>query len=267
MITLGNAPTLAEHIQSWKNDGQSIGFVPTMGALHDGHLSLVEMAKNRADKVVVSIFVNPTQFAPHEDFDAYPRHIEDDKAKLESLGIDGVYTPATTDLYPNGPAITVKAGEAAKGLESDFRPHFFDGVTTIVHRLFRQVQPDIAIFGEKDYQQLQVIKEMVAAQNMDIEIIGGETKRDEYGLALSSRNAYLSPEEITIARSMNQIIRSVAHGINEGINVSRACKNAYEILLERGFREVDYVAYKPEWKRVLVAAWLGKTRLIDNVGV
>ena len=264
MITLESAKALEKQITLWKQDSQKIGFVPTMGALHEGHLSLVKIAQDNANKVLVSIFVNPTQFAPHEDFDSYPRDIKCDIAKLRHYGVDAVYLPHVKDIYPDGPQATMKAGKAGQGLESDFRPHFFDGVVTVVHRLFTQVQPDVAVFGKKDYQQLQVIREMVETENLPIEIFGGETARDELGLALSSRNAYLSAEELEIARMLNQILYSLAHGIGEGIDTDKACQNTADMLLETGFDKIDYVAYKPEWNRVLIAAWLGQTRLIDN---
>jgi pantoate--beta-alanine ligase len=241
-------------ISTWKEDGHRIGFVPTMGALHEGHVSLVSLALEQADRVIVSIFVNPTQFAPHEDFDSYPRDISGDIAKLSAAGAHAVYTPSVGDIYPDGAASTLKAGEAAKGLEGDCRPSHFDGVVTVVHRLFEHVQPDIAVFGEKDYQQLQVLKEMVAEHNLDITLIGAPIMRDEHGLALSSRNAYLSDKELAIARQLNVILR-------EGQN-SEAAKNA---LLAAGFDKVDYV--EKRWSRILAAAWLGKTRLIDNMAL
>lgn len=268
MIVAKSRTELEQIITAWKEEGLRIGFVPTMGALHDGHLSLCQIAQEHADKTLISIFVNPTQFAPHEDLDAYPRTLERDLEKLKILGgIDLVYAPRIQDIYPDGTAATLKAGNAAKGLESDFRPHFFDGVVSVVYRLFVQAQPDLAVFGEKDYQQLEVIREMVAEHNMGIQIIGAPIIRDEYGLALSSRNAYMNEGEIEIARMMNQILYGVAYGITEGIDIQTACNNAAEMLEKTGFDEVDYVAYKPEWKRVLVAAWLGKTRLIDNCAV
>lgn len=265
MILAKTKDELDAQIERWKHENHRIGFVPTMGALHEGHLSLCEIAATQADKVAVSIFVNPTQFAPHEDLDSYPRTLETDLEKLKAQGlVDLVYAPRAVDIYPDGPAATLKAGEAAKGLESDFRPHFFDGVVSVVQRLFTQLQPDIAVFGEKDFQQLQVIQEMTRDQNMNIDIIGAPIIRDDKGLALSSRNSYLSSDELDIARMLNQIMYSVSYGIAEGIDADKGCENAAEMLLEAGFDKVDYVAYKPDWSRVLVAAWLGKTRLIDN---
>lgn len=232
-----------------------MAFVPTMGALHAGHLSLVSLAQEKADFVAVSIFVNPTQFAPNEDFDSYPRDEAEDLKKLDDSGVDIVFLPTEELLYPDGHATNITAGEAAKGLETDFRPHFFDGVVNVVHRLFEAVKPDIAIFGKKDFQQLQVIAEMVENLGMPIEIIGAEIARDEYGLALSSRNAYLSDEELKIARTLNVVLRDAAK--------SGDFEAAKARLLENGFDKIDYVDGR--WDRILGAAWLGKTRLIDNV--
>lgn len=280
---------LQAQVAAWKAGGMRVAFVPTMGALHAGHLSLMRLAREQANKVVVSIFVNPTQFAPHEDFDAYPRDLAGDVALLESVDVDAVYAPGETDLYPQGAKSDQKAGAAATGLESDFRPHFFDGVVSVVDRLFKAVQPDVAVFGEKDFQQLQVIREMVADKGLGIEIIGGPIARDEFGLALSSRNAYLSEGELEIARMLNQVIYKLAADIaslraprlrggqtprsnpetdEKWISSSQELlamtDEAKTMILKAGFDEVDYVAYRPEWDRVLVAAWLGKTRLIDN---
>lgn len=243
----------------------SIGFVPTMGALHEGHLGLVKLAKQHSDCVVVSVFVNPTQFAPHEDFDSYPRNLEGDAAKLKSAGASVVYFPEESDIYPNGKMITIKAGEAAQGLEADFRPTHFDGVTTVVHTLFSQVQPDIAVFGEKDFQQLQVIKEMCERENLDVKIIGAPIARDEFGLALSSRNAYLSSEEIEIARMLNQVVYKAAFDLKNGVSEDIALSEAEAALKTCGFDKIDYVR---QWNgRVLAAAYLGKTRLIDNAEI
>lgn len=233
----------------------TVGFVPTMGALHEGHLSLVDIAKEKADLVVASIFVNPTQFAPHEDFDAYPREEDKDLEKLKARGVDIVFIPTQDVLYPDGMDSDVKAGPANEGLDSDFRPHFFHGVVNVVYRLFKSVKPDLAVFGEKDFQQLQIIKDMVEEQNLDVEIIGGPVIRDEYGLALASRNQYLREGEIDIARQLNVILKEAAQNGD--------LKAAEEKLLVIGFDKVDYVSER--WGRVLGAGWVGKTRLIDNV--
>lgn len=225
-----------------------LAFVPTMGALHAGHLSLIEAAR-RHGTVAVSIFVNPTQFAPGEDFEAYPRDVDSDIAQIE--GVELVYLPRVEDLYPDGAFSDVKAGKAAQGLETDFRPHFFDGVCSVVKRLFDHVRPDVAVFGEKDYQQLMVIREMVENLSMPIKIIGAPIIRDEHGLALSSRNAYLNEDELEIARQLNVILRSD--------------HPTPETLLKAGFDKVDYV--EERWGRILAAAWIGKTRLIDNLPI
>ncbi len=240
-----------------KKDGEKIGFVPTMGALHAGHLSLVECAKKNSSYIVVSIFVNPTQFAPHEDFDSYPREEQKDAQKLKQAGVDILFLPTENELYPDGIECGIKTGKAAQGLEATFRPTHFNGVVNVVSRLFNAVKPDIAVFGEKDFQQLQVIKEMVESYDMPVEIIGSPILRDEHGLALSSRNAYLSERELKIARNLNKVIKEAAKTKN--IN------KAKEKLLSLGFDKIDYIDIK--WDRVLAAAWVGKTRLIDNISI
>ncbi len=231
-----------------------VGFVPTMGALHAGHLSLAALAKKNSDHVVASIFVNPTQFAPHEDFDSYPREEDQDSEKLREAGVDILFLPTADDLYADGFDSAFETGEAAAGLEADFRPTHFAGVVNVVSRLFNAVKPDVAIFGQKDFQQLQVITEMVERYDMGVEIVGAPIARDEYGLALSSRNAYLSAEELTIARQLNVILKDAT--------TSGSAESAQEKILAAGFDKVDYVATR--WGRVLAAAYLGKTRLIDN---
>jgi pantoate--beta-alanine ligase len=240
----------------WKAAGQRLGFVPTMGALHEGHLSLTALARQTADKVAASIFVNPTQFAPHEDFGQYPRQEAADLAKLEEAGVDLVYLPRETDIYENGREPHAQPGAAAEGLETLFRPHFFGGVVNVVERLFSHVKPDLAIFGEKDFQQLQVIREMVETYAMGIEILGGPIIRDSEGLALSSRNAYLSGAELAVARTLNKTLRETGQGLITTQQASQA-------LLDAGFSAIDYI--EARWNRLLAAAWLGKTRLIDNV--
>ncbi len=246
------ARSLAELKERRAELNGSAAFVPTMGALHDGHLSLMRLGHAHADHVIVSIYVNPTQFAPHEDFDSYPRDVDHDLGLLDDEDIALVYLPTTEELYPNGPNADIKAGPAGDGLEAAFRPHFFHGVCSVVSRLFDHVSPDCAIFGEKDYQQLQVIREMVQQQGRNIEIIGGPIARDEYGLALSSRNAYLSPEQLEIARKFNVILRDATDS-----------EQAKTQLLEAGFDKIDYV--ETRWNRILGAGWVGKTRLIDNL--
>ncbi|MFP4097471.1 MAG: pantoate--beta-alanine ligase [Alphaproteobacteria bacterium] len=234
-----------------------IAYVPTMGALHEGHLSLVRLAKENADHVIVSIFVNPTQFAPDEDFDSYPRTEEADAALLEAAGADVLFLPTEAVIYPDGTDCTIVPGDNAQGLEATFRPTHFAGVVNVVSRLFDAVKPDVAVFGQKDFQQLQVIRQMVDSEAIDIEIIGAPIARDEFGLALSSRNLYLSDEELMIARQFNVIMRQAARDGD--------LETAKRALLEAGFDKVDYI--EKRWNRVLGAAWLGKTRLIDNMAV
>jgi pantoate--beta-alanine ligase len=265
MIICKSKAELEQQIQKLKNEKQRIAFVPTMGALHDGHLSLVDVACQRADAVVVSIYVNPTQFAPHEDFDAYPRDIERDCAALSEAGAHIVYLPREQDIYPDGAQVSVQAGKAADGLESDFRPHFFHGVTTVVSRLFNQIKPDVAVFGEKDFQQLHVIEEIVIREKLDLEIVGVKIIRDEYGLALSSRNEYLSPGELEIARMLNQVVYKAAFDVAQDIDADQAISAAEAALLTCGFDKVDYVSVLKG--RVFAAVWLGKTRLIDNAPI
>ena len=234
-----------------------IGFVPTMGALHAGHLSLIALAKKHSDYVIASIFVNPTQFAPNEDFNSYPRQEEQDAEKLQAAGVDVLFLPTANDLYADGYNSNIETGKNALGLEADFRPTHFAGVANIVSRLFKTVKPDTAIFGEKDFQQLQVIREMVQRYDMGIQIIGAPIARDEYGLALSSRNVYLSAENLVVARKLNTILHEIANGgeIETG--------NAQ--LIDLGFEKIDYI--EKRWNRVLGAAYLGKTRLIDNIAL
>lgn len=279
MIVIDNKKELQDTIQTLKQSGNIIGLVPTMGALHEGHLSLMRIATEKADKVVASIYVNPSQFAPGEDFDAYPRTFEEDKAKLEAENVDLLYLPHQDELYPDGVKIDMDAGEAGKGLDSNFRPHFFHGVATVVRRLFDHVQPDLAVFGEKDYQQLMVIREMVETLQLPIEIIGGPTARDEHGLALASRNAYLEPHEIPIARRLNKILRETAAELkphehpdesqdpevkSTGSRIkSGMLLKGQEKLLKAGFDKIDYI--ETRWNRILAAGWVGKTRLIDNI--
>ena len=254
-----------------------IGMVPTLGALHDGHVSLVTEAKKHADHVVVSIFVNPTQFAPGEDFDAYPRTLEADLKKLgDSAAI--VFTPTAREMYPEGFATTVTVGGPSKGLESDFRPHFFAGVATVVAKLLIAALPDIAVFGEKDYQQLLVIKRLVRDLGLPVQIIGAPTLREADGLALSSRNAYLSADERRIAASLNVILKDAIAAARSGGNLRAAEATAIEALWKAGFAHVDYVAIRDAETldhittlqrpaRILAAAKIGKTRLIDNMAI
>jgi pantoate--beta-alanine ligase len=249
-----------------------------MGALHRGHVELVRLAKARCPRVVVSIFVNPAQFAPHEDFDRYPRDEAGDLAKLTAVGCDLVWSPDRSEMYPEGFATRIVPGGAAEGLEGEFRPHFFAGVATVCCKLFTQVGPDIAVFGEKDYQQLCVVRQMVRDLDLPLEIVGLPTVREPDGLALSSRNAYLSADERKIAPLLHHTIAGIAHAAARGESVAGAAAAGKAALEAAGFR-VDYLEVRDAGTlqpaapgsgqplRVLVAAWLGKTRLIDNVAV
>lgn len=246
-----------------------------MGALHAGHLDIVGRARRSAGRVVVSIFVNPRQFAPHEDLDRYPRDEAGDLAKLAAAGTDLVWAPDVAAMYPAGFATRIEPQGAALGLETDFRPHFFGGVTTVVTKLFNQVAPDLALFGEKDFQQLAVIRQMVRDLDMDLEIAGVPTVREPDGLALSSRNAYLTTVERSIAPALHAAIRRLAAEAPTTPDLAASERSTRDTILGAGFAKVDYVAvrdaatlgpYAPDRPgRVLAAAWLGRTRLIDNV--
>ncbi len=262
----------------WRMDRQTSALVPTMGALHEGHLALVRAARERADRVVVSIFVNPTQFAPGEDFASYPRDHASDLAKLAALGVDAVFMPETADMYPAGFATTIAVAGPGEGLETDFRPTHFQGVATVVAKLLLATQPDIAIFGEKDYQQLMVIRRMVADLAIPVRIDGFPTVRETDGLALSSRNAYLTPGERETAPVLHRALQTAAQAITTGGNPAQALDAARAALADAGF-VVDYVELRnaetldvvtnpaAEPLRLLAAARLGKTRLIDNIAV
>ena len=259
--------------------GERIGMVPTMGALHDGHLALVTELNKVVDRVVVSIFVNPTQFAPGEDFGRYPRSEAADLEKLNSLGVDMAYMPTVDAMYPAGFATEVKVGgPLTERLDAVARPGHFTGVATVVSKLLLQAMPDVAAFGEKDYQQLQIIRRMTADLDLPIEIMAVKTVRDDHGLALSSRNAYLTAEERKVARQLNKVLARTGLFLRNGADGPAACARAERDLLDAGFTSVDYVAFADPDSlaplttfegrgRVLAAARLGKTRLIDNMSV
>lgn len=279
MIIARSYAELEKTIGEWKKEKRRVAFVPTMGALHEGHMSLMKIGLDNANKCAASIFVNPAQFAPSEDFAAYPREEKSDLDKLKEAGVHVVYIPQEKEIYPTGPVADLRAGPAAIGLESEFRPHFFNGVVSVVARLFDQVMPDVAVFGEKDYQQLCVIREMVREMNSPIEVISGPIIRDAEGLALSSRNAYLSETELKIARRLNKTLFALAAKLKEfPTEAYDLVSSGVSRLQEAGFDKVDYVelreadTLKPLTKlsgpaRLLAAAHIGKTRLIDNVAV
>ena len=268
---------LRAEIAGWRTAGLKVGFVPTMGALHDGHLALVRHAKTLCDKVVVSIFVNPLQFAPTEDLDRYPRNEAGDLALLQGVGCDLVFLPTPDILYPEGFVSRIEMAGPALGLETDFRAHFFSGVATVVSKLFNMVRPDAAVFGEKDYQQLAVIRAMVRDFDMGIDVVGYPTVREADGLALSSRNAYLTPAERAIAPKLQQALQTIRAAVLDGGDAEMAIASAKAGLAASGFGQIDYIALRDAEtlgdprdghpRRLLAALWLGKTRLIDNVPV
>ena len=269
---------LRHHVSRWHATGLKVAVVPTMGALHDGHLTLVREGLKHADKVIVSIFVNPKQFAANEDLGKYPRTQEQDVEMLASVNADLVYLPAAESIYAPNFATTIHmAGPALAGLEDKFRPHFFDGVATIVAKLFVQSQADIAMFGEKDYQQLIVVTQMARDLDIPITVIGIPTVRDEDGMAKSSRNRYLTKHERHQSTAIIRSLQQAAEKIRNGKDPQSATKAASRSLTTLGFK-VDYVAARnaltlalpksgDEPLRLLAAAWMGTTRLIDNIAV
>lgn len=280
-LRLRTLADLREALGEHRRAGRRIGFVPTMGALHDGHISLVKRARETCDVTVVSIFVNPTQFAPGEDLDTYPRTEEADLARLTEVGTDIVYLPRVEEMYPDGSVTNVRVEEMSDLLDGVHRPHFFYGVATVVARLFIHVQPDVSVFGEKDYQQLQIIRRMVRDLGFPIEVVGGETVRDADGLAQSSRNLYLSAYERAKANVMSGVLHRAACRLSLGAAVSEALAEARARIEAAGFDKLDYVSAVDPMSlqdlpdgavasgfegRVLAAAWMGKTRLIDNMG-
>lgn len=278
MQTLSDLPALRAAIDALKSDGKPLVLVPTMGALHDGHMALVEEARRHGRHVVVSIFVNPKQFGPNEDLAAYPRREAKDAQMLSAAGVDILWMPTVDVMYPTGFATNISVSGVSDGLDGAARPGHFDGVATVVTKLFNQVRPDVAIFGEKDYQQLAVIRRMVADLDMGIEIVGMPTQRAEDGLALSSRNAYLSDDERKAALALPRALGEAKRQIEKGGAVEEALAKAVAMLSAQGFDPVDYVTLcdaitlepmhvldRPA--RLLGAAKLGKTRLIDNIAV
>jgi pantoate--beta-alanine ligase len=279
MRVVRTLPALTLAIEKLRARHARIALVPTMGALHDGHLSLVRLAKRRADHIVVSIFVNPTQFAPNEDFRSYPRTFAADLKALAAEKVDLVWAPSAETMYPQGFATQiVPAGPAQAGLEDAFRPHFFAGVATVVAKLLIQCAPDIAIFGEKDYQQLKVITQFARDLNLDTRIVGAPIVREPDGLARSSRNVYLTPDERKAAPTLYRVLKDCAARIAEGRAISAVLADGRTAITDAGFA-LDYLearqaetlapvgSLKDDPIRLLVAARLGRTRLIDNLGV
>ncbi len=273
------ARTVAElrtAIAAERRGGASIGLVPTMGALHEGHLSLVRAAKQRCGFVVATLFVNPKQFAPHEDFDRYPRDEAGDAKLLAAAGCDLLYAPERAAMYPEGFSTSVLVSSVSTMLEGQMRPHFFGGVATVVTKLLVQALADAAFFGEKDYQQLLVIRRLTRDLDIPVEIVGCPTVREADGLAMSSRNFYLSADERRIAARLNGVLHDAIKAVRAGAPVDAVELEASRHLTAAGFTSVDYVAIRDaatlqpvaDFKqpaRILAAAWLGKTRLIDNM--
>ncbi|ABD07093.1 pantothenate synthetase [Rhodopseudomonas palustris HaA2] len=272
-------PALRRALDDLRRRNATVALVPTMGALHDGHLSLVRLAKRRAAKVVVSVFVNPTQFAPHEDFGSYPRTWKADVAKLAAENVDLIWNPDVKTMYPEGFATRIGVdGPAIAGLEDRFRPHFFGGVATVVGKLFLQVRPDVAIFGSKDFQQLRVVTRMAADLDLGVKVIGAPTIRERDGLAMSSRNVYLTPEQRQVAPTLYRAMKETAKLLKAGRSAEAALAAGAKMITDAGFA-LDYLearhaeslapvgSIKDGPIRLLVAAKLGNTRLIDNVAV
>jgi pantoate--beta-alanine ligase len=276
---LRTVPSLRRALELYRKRGERVALVPTMGALHRGHMALVHEARRRARRVVVSIFINPAQFAPHEDFASYPRSFATDIKVLREGKIDLVWAPLVEAMYPDGFATRLAPEGAAKaGLEDEFRPHFFGGVATVVAKLFTQVSPDFALFGQKDYQQLRVVTQMAKDLDLPVKVIGVPTVREPDGLALSSRNVYLSTAERAVAPMLYRVLKGCAGRIRSGEKVDRVL-NVGRIEIDLAGFVLDYLearhaltlgpiaSPKEDPVRLLVAARLGKTRLIDNVAV
>jgi pantoate--beta-alanine ligase len=278
-LIIRTVPALRRALDNFRAKKATLALVPTMGALHDGHVSLVRLAKRRATKVIVSIFVNPAQFAPSEDFGSYPRTWKADIAKLAAENADIVWNPDVKTMYPDGFATRILTeGPATAGLEDRFRPHFFGGVATVVGKLFTQCQPDFAIFGEKDFQQLRVVMQMARDLDLGVRVTGSRTVRERDGLAMSSRNVYLSRDQRQVAPVLYRAMKESAQRLRAGDDVEAAMAGGAELIAGAGF-VLDYfearhaetlapiTSVKDGPVRILVAATIGKTRLIDNFGV
>ena len=278
-VVITTVMDLRARVAGWRREDARVGLVPTMGALHEGHLSLIGEAARRSDRVMVSIFVNPRQFAPNEDFQRYPRNLEDDRARIAAQGLaDAIFVPERDEIYPEGFTTEIKVGGPALGLESDVRPHFFTGVATVVAKLLIAAAPDIAVFGEKDYQQLLVVRRLVRDLGLPVEIIGAPIVREPDGLAMSSRNAYLAARERMIAGELNRVLLDLAQRVRSGMSIREAQEEGKHALLSAGFDSVDYVAIRNAdtleslehasgEMRILAAATVSGTRLIDNMAV
>ena len=269
---------LRSHTSMWRREGLSVALVPTMGSLHAGHLSLMKVGKERSDRVIATIFVNPLQFAPNEDFETYPRREDSDIQKLVEEDIDLLFAPGVNEMYRPDATTTINVGGLTDCLCALSRPGFFDGVATVVTKLLLQALPDIAIFGEKDYQQLLVIKRLATDLDIPVEIIGAPTIREEDGLALSSRNVYLDTKSRSIAPSMYNILNQYASDISNGNDIKKSLQLAKQNMQKSGFEKIEYLDLRSAQtlqafndikkpSRLFAAAWLGSTRLIDNLAI
>ncbi|MDB2590311.1 pantoate--beta-alanine ligase [Candidatus Thioglobus sp.] len=274
MKVCSNNKQIAEVVSIWKSQGKTIALVPTMGGLHAGHLSLVHQAKENADKVIVSIFVNPTQFGEHEDFENYPKTLDQDLSELEACAVDAVFTPDKKQIYPDGFKSPLKAGSLSQGLCGNSRPGHFDGVVQVVNCLFKITKPDVAIFGQKDYQQLLVIEQMVKALALPIKILSGDIVREKNGLAMSTRNQYLSMDERDLATNLYKVLKDLKKEILQDKEIEQARLNSNRAL-EQHFK-IEYlsvldantlksIADNTNKIAILCSVFLGSTRLIDNI--
>ncbi|WP_288348581.1 pantoate--beta-alanine ligase [uncultured Thalassospira sp.] len=277
LTTVHTVADLRATVADWRAQGLRVALVPTMGALHDGHISLTRLAREHADRVIVSIFVNPTQFGPNEDFGAYPRTLPDDQKLLDAAGVELCFAPSVEEMYPDGFATKVSVGGAMTNvLCGAARPGHFDGVAQIVTKLLLQALPDCAIFGQKDYQQLMVIRRFSADLNIPVDIIGAKILREEDGLAMSSRNRYLSPQERKTAPVLNRVLADITARAAKGAELGPLLAKGREDILAAGFNPIDYLEVRDAQTlelvsqtvtrpaRIFVAARLGKARLIDN---
>ena len=269
---------LRGRVGAWRKENQSVALIPTMGSLHAGHLSLMQLGREQCNKVIATIFVNPLQFSPSEDFETYPREENDDVRKLIDEDVDLLFAPDVKEMYQTGATTTINVGGLTDSLCAVSRPGFFDGVATVVTKLLLQALPDVAIFGEKDYQQLLVIKRLVTDLDIPVKIIGGPTIREIDGLALSSRNVYLDPKSRSIAPAIYNILNRYASAISKGNDIEKCLKLAKKDIQDAGFGKIDYLDLRNEQtlqrcttkeqpSRLFAAVWLGSTRLIDNISV
>ncbi|AUG51631.1 pantoate--beta-alanine ligase [Thalassospira marina] len=279
LTTVHTVADLRARVSRWRAEGLKVALVPTMGALHEGHISLTKLARTQADRVIVSVFVNPTQFGPTEDFAAYPRTLPADQKILDAAGVELCFAPSVEEMYPSGFATRLHIDNLTDMLCGAARPGHFDGMAQIVTKLLLQAMPDYALFGEKDYQQLMVIKRFVTDLNIPVSIIGGPIHREADGLAMSSRNRYLSPEERETATTLSRVLSSITDRASRGDAIEPLLETGRQQIASAGFSPIDYLEIRDAENlelmhgvidrpaRVFVAARLGKARLIDNMAI